>query len=188
MAYASISDLTVYLGIDDSTADDGLLAQLLTRAQAAVDNVCHRQFEAAADTTRYFDTRAIDGYMLHLDTDLCAITSVVNGDGVTIAGTNYTTEPRNVTPWHALRMRSTSAYAWDGITGDIAITGRWAWSVTAPADVQHATVRLAAWMYRQKDNTGSDAPMIAGDVTILPARLPADVMELLEHGYVRRLV
>lgn len=185
MGYASISDLTVYLGIDDSTADDGLLAQLLTRAQAAVDGACNRTFEASADTTRYFDVRAIDGYLLHLDADLCAITSVVNGDGVTIAGTNYTTEPRNVTPWHALRLRSTSIHAWDGITGDIAITGKWAYSATAPAEVQHATVRLAAWMYRQKDNTGNDTPIIADGVTILPARIPSDVDALLAP-YIRR--
>ncbi len=185
--YVSNSDLTAYLGIDDSTADDGLLTQLLKRAQAAVDGMCNRTFEVSTDTVRYFDTRAIDGYLLHLDADLCAITSVVNGDGVTITNTHYTTEPRNVKPWHALRLRWSSDRAWDGVTGDIAITGKWAYSLTAPADVQHATVRLAAWMYRQKDNTGSDAPMIAGDVTILPARIPSDVEALLAP-YVRRHV
>ena len=187
MAYATITDLTVYLGIDESTADDGLLSQLLTRAQAAIDGMCNRTFEVSTATVRYYDYRAVDGYMLHLDADLCAITSVVNGDGVTIAGAHYTTEPRNVTPWHALRLRSTSNYAWDGITGDIAITGKWAYSTTAPEDVRHAMVRLAAWMYRQKDNTGNDAPMIAGDVTILPARIPSDVETLLAP-YVRRYV
>ena len=187
MAYASIADLTVYLGIDDSTADDGLLAQLLTRAQAAVDGMCNRTFEVSADTTRYFDVRAIDGYLLHLDADLCAITSIVNGDGVTVAGTNYTTEPRNAKPYHALRLRWNSTVLWDGLTGDIAITGKWAYSLTAPAAVTHATVRLAAWMYRQKDNTAGDAPMIAGDVTILPARIPSDVEALLAP-YVRRWV
>jgi len=84
-------------------------------------------------------------------------------------------------------MRSASIHAWDGITGDIAITGKWAYSTTAPAPVQHATVRLAAWMYRQKDNTGNDAPIIAGDVTILPTRIPSDVEAMLAP-FVRRYV
>ena len=186
--YASLPDLTAYLGIDESTADDGLLTQFLARAQAAIDDICHRTFEASADTTRRYDYRSVDGYTLYLDTDLCAITSVVNGDGSTIVASSYTTEPRNMTPFYALRLRSIVGLAWDGYTDDIAVTGKFAYSTTAPAAVQQATVRLAAWLYRQKDNTGSDAPMIAGDVTILPARLPADVYELLEGEYIRRLV
>lgn len=186
MAYATLYDLQTYLGIDEA-ADDTLLTSLLTRAQAAIDSRTRRTFEAAADSVRRFDERAIGGRLLYLDADLCAITSVVNGDGVTIAGAEYTTEPRNAQPWHALVLRPSSPYAWDGVTGDIAITGRWAYSTNAPQDIAHACIRLAAWMYRQKDNTGGDLPMIAGDVTILPSRLPADVAELLDP-YVRRLV
>lgn len=184
--YATLADLTAYLGIDTSTADDGLLSQFLTRAQAAVDGICHRTFEASADSTRHYDYRSVDDYTLHLDTDLCAITSVVNGDGIAIGAASYTTEPRNMTPFYALRLRSVVGLAWDGWNSDIAVTGRFAYSTQAPADVAHATVRLAAWMYRQKDNTGSDAPMIAGDVTILPARIPSDVEALLAP-YIRRL-
>jgi len=185
--YASLTDLTAYLGIDTSTADDGLLSQFLTRAQAAIDNTCHRTFEASADSTRYYDYRSVDDYTLYLDADLCAITSVVNGDGITIGAASYTTEPRNMTPFYALRLRESTGFAWDGWNSDIAVTGRFAYSVSAPAPVQQATVRLAAWLYRQKDNTGNDAPIIAGDVTILPARLPSDVYELLESEYIRRL-
>ena len=186
MAYASLSDLTAYLGIDESTADDALLTQLLARAQAAVDGMCQRTFEASADSTRHYDCRSVDGLTLYLDADLCAVTSVVNGDGITVAPTSYTTEPRNLTPFHALRLRSVVGLAWDGISADIAVTGKWAYSLTVPADVQHATVRLAAWMYRQKDNTGNDAPVIAGDITILPARIPTDIESMLAP-YVRRL-
>lgn len=184
--YATLADLTAYLGIDTSTADDGLLSQFLTRAQAAVDGICHRTFEASADSTRHYDYRSVDDYTLYLDADLCAITSVVNGDGITIGAASYTTEPRNMTPFYALRLREVVGLAWDGWNSDIAVTGRFGYSTQAPADVAHATVRLAAWMYRQKDNTGSDAPMIAGDVTILPARIPSDVEALLAP-YMRRL-
>lgn len=186
MAYAAPAQLQDYLGID-TAEDDALLVAMLTRAQAAVDGMTQRTFEATADTVRYFDWRAIGARMLYLDADLCAITSVVNGDGITVAPTSYTTEPRNLTPFHALRLRSVVGLAWDGISADIAVTGKWAYSLTAPAGVVHATVRLAAWMYRQKDNTGNDAPVIAGDITILPSRIPTDIESMLAP-YARRLV
>lgn len=191
MAYATLAELKAYLGFDNSTRvstqENDLLTSLLARAQASVDGMCQRTFEASTDTVHHFDGRAIGGRVLYLDGDLCAITSVVNGDGITVAGTAYTTEPRNVTPWHALVLRPTADIAWDGVTADIAITGKWAHSTSAPADVVQATIRLAAWMYRQKDNTGNDQPMIAGNVTILPSRLPADVTEMLQP-YKRVLV
>jgi len=185
--YATLTDLTAYLGIDESTADDGLLLQLLERAQAAIDGMCHRQFEAASDSTRRYDFRSVDCSTLYLDADLCAVTSVVNGDGITIGASAYTTEPRNMTPSYALRLRDVVGLAWDGWNSDIAVTGKFAYSTTAPADIKHATVRLAAWMYRQKDNTAGDQAMIAGDVTILPSRIPSDVEAML-MPYVRRHV
>jgi hypothetical protein len=187
MAYAAVADVKAYLGIGSSTrTDDALLTALLERAQAAVDSHCRRTFEAAADSVRHYDVRALGGRVLYLDGDLCTITTVVNGDGATVASSNYTTEPRHATPYHALVLRPNSDAAWD-VTADIAITGKWAYSASAPADVVQATVRLCAWMYRQKDNTGNDQPLIAGNVTILPARMPSDVEQMLD-AYVRRYV
>ena len=180
MAYASLADLTTYLGIDESTADDGLLSQLLARAQAAIDTYTRRTFEASADVTRWHTLDNVWGRQLTFDGDLCAITSIVNGDGATVDAGEYHTTPRNRTPFYAAELWNDSTVTWDADSGgQIAVTGRWAYSTTPPADVAHACVRLAAWMYRQKDNTGSDAPIIAGDVTILPTRFPSDVQMML---------
>lgn len=180
MAYASLADLTAYLGIDESTADDGLLTQLLARAQAAIDTYTRRTFEAAADVTRWHTLDNVWGRQLQLDGDCCAITAITNGNGATMDAGEYHTLPRNRTPYYAVELWPDSATAWDADSGgQIAVTGRWSYSVTAPADVAHACVRLAAWMYRQKDNTAGDQAMIAGDVTILPARIPSDVQMML---------
>ena len=188
MAYATIADVKSYLGIDTTVrADTVLLEALLVRAQSAIDSHCQRTFEAASDTTRHYDHRAVCGVTLFFDGDLCSITSVVNGDGITVGSAAYTTEPRHAAPYYALTLRHNADVLWNGLTADIAVTGKWAYSATAPADVVQATVRLCAWMYRQKDTTGNDQPMIAGNVTILPARIPSDVDELLAP-YVRRLV
>ena len=190
MAYATITDLTVYLGIDESTADDGLLTQLLARAQAAIDTYTRRTFEAAADVTRWHTLDNVWGRQLQLDGDCCAITAIVNGDGATVAAAEYYTLPRNRTPFYAVELYGDSTVGWvDGgrSGGQIAVTGRWAYSTTAPADVTHACVRLAAWFYRQKDNAAADQAMIIGDTTILPARIPTDIESMLAP-YVRRLV
>ena len=186
MAYATLAQLRAYLKLGAiETADDALLADLLVRAQQAIDTYCARTFEASVDSTRYFDAeRDVDGYRLLLDTDLCAITSVVNGNGETIASTDYVTEPRNRTPYYAIILKASKGNVWeydDDPENAIAITGKWAYSITAPADITHACIRLAAFMYRQKDSQSDvDRPLITGDgVTILPSALPRDVQQLL---------
>ena len=196
MSYATIAQLKEYAGISLS-GDDALLTRLLATAQASVDAYCHQPFEALVDTTRYFDplhdTRAGSigygygyGYTrtLYLDAPLCAITSVTNGDGTVIAASDYVTEPRNMTPWFALSLKMTSSKQWTysgSPENSVAIVGKWAYSVTAPADIQQATLRLATWLYRQRDNAlDLDRAVIVGNATIAPTRIPMDVMTMLE--------
>ena len=195
MAYTDASTLKQYLGITTST-DDALLTSLIARAQSAIDTYTQRTFEAATDSTKLFDCLPpyVYGYELSwatLGLDLCQITSVTNGNGVTVSASNYVTMPINTTPYHGLRLKQYSGVTWD-YTDDweasIAIAGRWAYSVTAPADVVHACVRLAAFLYRQKDNASdTDRPILAGDGNvIMPSTLPRDVLSMLQP-YVRRI-
>lgn len=179
MAYATIADMREYLGLVE-TDHDGLLARLVDAAQKHIETETGRVFEVASDTTRYLDSDAIDGRDLWLGADLCAITTVTNGDSVVIAGTNYTTRPRNLTPYYLLKLDVGSSYLWDGTTGEIAIVGKWGYSLVAPDPIVQATIRLAGWMYRQRDNAGEgDRPIVTGNATILPNRLPADIEALI---------
>lgn len=194
--YLTYTDLKVYLDIAvANTDDDTLLTTLIARAQAIVDRHCSQTFEAASDTTRYFYANSVDygghvdGRDLILDAPLCAITSVTNGDGVVVSASNYITEPRNATPYYALRLKNSSNLRWtyddDVETDTIAIVGKWAYSTSAPADIVHATTRLAAYLYRQRDNAlDLDRVVITGGATILPMRIPADVLTVLAP-YVR---
>lgn len=188
MAYASLADLKTYLasgGWSGGTGDDTLLTDLLARAQAIIDRETGRTFEASADSTRKFDAvRDVDGPTLYLDEDLAQITSVTNGDGVAVASTNYVAEPRNRTPSYALRLLGSSSVAWtydDDPENAISIAGRWAYSVSAPDDIKHATIRLAAWLYRQRSDAAKDddRPILANGVWIMPSRLPQDVASTL---------
>ena len=197
MAYLAYTDLKVYLDIAVAvTADDTLLTTLIAAAQKMIDDECHQTFEAAADSTRYFYANSVDygghvdGRDLVLDAPLCQITSVTNGDGVLVAASSYITEPRNETPYYALRLKNSSNLFWtyddDVETDTIAVVGRWAYSVTAPVTIVQATKRLAMYLYRQRDNAlDLDRTVITAGQTILPSRIPRDIRDILENGYVR---
>jgi len=185
MAYCGVDELKEYLGVTGAT-DDPMLLTLLAAAQRTIDSYCARTFEAAADTVRTFDSqRDVDGYTLTVDSDLCAITSIVNGDGTTVSNSHYVTEPRNETPYYAIRLKASAGKLWTStVAGDsenaISITGKWAYSETAPSDIAHVCKRLAAYIYRQKDNAGDlDRAVIAGNSTILPAQIPSDIRLML---------
>lgn len=189
MAYCSLAQLKTYVGATDND-DDALLTDCITRAEAVIDRATKRTFEASADSTRTFDAQQdVAGRTLYLDADLCAITSITNGDGAAITALQVVSEPRNHAPYYALTLKASTGLAWTYETDPedaISVTGRWAYSTTPPADIEQACVRLAAWLYRQKDSSSDlDRPMVSMDgATLLPAQIPADVQRMLQP-YVR---
>lgn len=189
MAYCTTADVKLDQGVTGST-DDTLIARYVAEAQQRIDTHCHRTFEASEDSTRYFDAVCdVVGRDLILDGDICAITTVTNGDSVVVASDEYVTNPRNKAPYYKLTILASKSKVWT-YTSDpenaISILGRWAFSTTAPADIKTACIRLAAWMYRSKDSQVFDVTAIpdAGVLTV-PKGIPADVKLTLEP-YVRR--
>jgi hypothetical protein len=162
MAYCTTVQVKTYLNITVSI-DDALLSDLIARAQQIINAYCLRTFEAAADSSRTFDAvRDVCGRTLYLDADLCAITSITNGDGTVLATTDYVTEPRNRTPYYAITLRSDSSQEWaysNQHENAITVTGRWAYSVSAPNDVVWACIRLTAWPLYTAD-TGADVDRV----------------------------
>jgi len=128
-SYCSLSDLKAYLNITAST-DDALLQSMLDAATSRIDAQCARTFQAASDTTRYFDpTRDLIDDELMLDYDLSYLTSLSNG-GEVVASTYLYHNPRNATPYYALGLKSTAPYSWTSaaeIENSIGIVGRWAY-------------------------------------------------------------
>jgi len=189
MSYCSVEDVLTY-GDIASSADDPLLLELIDRAQKIIEKHTARIFEASANTARTFDAvRDVEKRTLYLDQDLASLNSVTNGDGNAIATSVIVTEPRNRTPYFALTIRSDQTTSWtynDYPENAISISGKWAYSTTAPDDIVQATVRLATFLYRQRESHESlDRPLLTGDgVTILPVHLPADVLQLLKP-YIR---
>lgn len=185
--YATIAQLQTRLEISGTlTATQTANMNLaLTNASAVIDDQTHRHFEAATDTTRLHDAVADveKGRTLWLNGDLALLTSVTNGDGSTIMPSAIVTAPTYLTPFFALTLKGSSGKSWMYTAdpeGAIAVTGRWAYSVTPPDAIVQACLRLAEWFCRQPSNAlDLDRAVIVGNTTIAPSAIPADVFVML---------
>jgi len=179
VAYTTLARVKQLLKIPTATTtDDDLLNALILDAMAMVDEETDRTFEATSDTTMKFDAVMYEQYlnifratydnyydyynwrMLWFNRyDCCQITQIVNGDGTTVNPNYYVTLPINSAvinqPMYGVRLKLDApiVWTWDS-TPDacIQVTGRWAYSLTAPRQVQFATTYLTALLYKQKDN------------------------------------
>lgn len=196
--YATLEQLKAETGIRESK-DDDLLTQKIAEAQDILERTYKRRFEAPAPETRFVDyspeTLADNGRTLLLRFDVCQIDEVKNGDGTVISVDQYVTTPRlrSVSdgkslavgvpewwPWYALTLKRNSGLRWmhnGQLEECFALTGRFAFSVTPPPAVVSATIRLAYWLYKQRDNAQNIPSPTAGKYgqILLPADLPEDV-------------
>lgn len=202
MAYATTAQLKTYMGITASS-DDALLGDCITRAQAVINTYCGRVFEAAADSTRYYtpiNDRASSGfgiagdleddYTMGLNYDIISVTSITNGDGSNVPLSAIVILPLNFTPGYAIRIKQASGYYWTYTgtpEGSVSIVGRWGYSLTAPANIVQATVRLASQLYRQRDGSPdlTDVIISADGSQIVNGAMRSDVRQLL-NPYKRR--
>lgn len=196
-AYLSIDVLDVPSGEEDPNAkDDALLQDCIDRALTLIARLTKRTFLAPlseayphTETTRTFDAIEDvedDGVTLNFDQDLYALTTLTNGDAV--VETAYILKPKSGPPYDAVKLLASSGKVWTYDTDPevaIEIKGVWAWG-PCPADLMQAGIRLAAWIYRQKEvGPDLDRPIIAPDGSVvMPQRLPADVLEIVS-GYRR---
>lgn len=188
MAYASLAQVRMELGVG-SSVDDSLLANYIAQAQARIDTLLGFPCEASADSTRYFnplvDTR---GRSLWLDYPLAAITSITN-NGTLVTAAQYVAEPVNELPYRSISLLISTNLYWTYNTDPekaIVIVGKWAWAATAPADIQRAAMRLAAYWYRLKDSQVFDVTMNpeTGQMTI-PKGIPVDVQDIV-RSYLKK--
>lgn len=184
--YITLAELKRYVEIPTSnTIDDDLLAMAITNASDIIDNETHRTFAAPTDSTRGLDAlNDVEGRRLWLGGDLAQLTSVTNGNGTVVPLSAIVTNPGIPgEPSFAITLKVSSGLSWvydQDSEAAIAVTGRWAYSVLPPASIKQATQRLAAWLYRQRDNAlDLDRTMIVGNTVIAAAAIPADVAVIL---------
>lgn len=190
MAYTDSTAVKTYLGIS-SADDDTLITTLIARAQQMIDSYTDRTFEASTNTSKTFDAiDDVDGDTLYFrrSDDLADVNTITNGDGNAVS--TYVLEPRSGPPYSAVTIRSDASDAWTYSTyheNAITVNGKWAYSETPPNDIVHATIRLAAWLYKQKDSSMPiDVPKVSpSGVMMMPMALPKDVKSILDR-YRRR--
>lgn len=192
MAYATVDQFKLRFGITNDTEDEQI-QQAINAAARWFEGMTGRVFEAGSDTTRHFDAdRDVSLDTLYFyNLDLCQITSVVNGDGQTIPLNNLVTEPRQSSPYYALRLKLNSAFAWtyDNTPEDaISVTGRWAYSVTPPDDVYMAVLDVANAYYEQAGGTieATQSAVSPSGFMLAPAGLPKSVwgaVKMYKRGF-----
>lgn len=194
-SYPVTADLKTWLRANSQQAlpsgDDTLLSNCITAAIGFCEGPegAGRRFEVTADSTRRFDAiRDVDQTWrrLWLDDDLCQITSITNGDGVTVSTSDYVTDPRNETPYYALTIKLSSSVVWtysNAPENAIAIVGRWGYSTAAPADIAQAVLELAAFEYRRRStSSNSDQQVVtASGSVIVPSSVPKNIMTVFTH-------
>jgi hypothetical protein len=182
MAYIAPIILRSYL--NTPVEDDALLTHFALAAEQCIENVTSRRFKVETDTTRYFTVRDACNGTLYFDEDLAQTpTTVTNGDGTVITSAQYVLVDRNRPPYYAIRLKSTTGLFWTYLSDPedaIAITGRWGWSTTLPADVEQMCIRLAAYFYRQKNISVLEIFVDANSQLKVPHGFPSDLKEMLD--------
>ncbi|RIK37904.1 MAG: hypothetical protein DCC57_21275 [Chloroflexi bacterium] len=179
MSYCTLNEFKQYQAVEGD-GDDALIEQLIASATAVINRATGTRFGVADTATHVLNVEeSVNERVLWLDSWCAEVTQVLNGDGTEVASDQYVTDPRNAAPYFRLVLGRSVNTAWVG--DDISVTGCWGWSKTVPDDIKHACLRLAAYLYRQKDNSGDldRAVAIAGNATLLPARLPRDIEDIL---------
>lgn len=171
-----------------------MLAAIITRASGIVDAYTGRIFTPASDLTdasRYYNPNEdVLGQVLFLDRDLAAATTVTNGDGVVVVASDRVFLPSGELtaisgPFYGIQLKSQSNLTWtydSDPENSIIIAGSWTYALTTPDVVTHATLRLSQWIYKQRSSDSvSDQPIVmTSGLTIMPAKLPADVVDMLQ--------
>jgi hypothetical protein len=214
MAYTTLARVKQLLKIPTATTtDDDLITELIADAKAIIDEATDRTFEAPTDTTLKFDAVMYEQYlnlfrsyynnyydyydwrMLWFNRyDCCQITQIINGDGTVVNQNYYVTLPINAVainqPMYGVRLKLDApiVWTWDN-TPDacIQVTGRWAYSITAPRQIQYAATYLTSLLYKQKDNmiaSNVGSPFTRKDGQVFSQSYPAFLTKLLEN-YVR---
>jgi len=164
MNYCTVDDIKTKGRLDIESGDfdvdlDSMIAGLsrrIDRHYGVVDNA----FCQTATATRYYEDDAVDWRTLVLDMPIITVSSIVNGDGVTVPADDYRLFPRNGRWYNEIRLRenATAISAWGFITdGEIAVTGKWGFTLAVPDEIREATTYWAAWLLKRYHAALQDA-------------------------------
>ncbi|KKM68524.1 hypothetical protein LCGC14_1460000 [marine sediment metagenome] len=171
--YITLSELKDW-GDFDGTNDDEMLGTVISGAIKAIDNYCGRTFTYDEATVRSFSRYGIvrdnvDGRLLLFDEDLASEALVISDSPTVI----YL--PENNTPYYGMYLVEGS---WTYPT--VTVSGYWAYSETPPDDIKVGCLKLADWMFEQKNTNEGVGVMITPEgQVLLPSGLPDFIVTIL---------
>lgn len=162
--YCTVDDIKgsgrLNIQLDDYNSDLGSMIAGLSRRIDRHYGVVENAFAQTATATRYYEEDAVDWRTLVLDMPIITVSSIVNGDGVTVPSDDYRLWPRNGRWYNEIRLRenATAISAWGFITdGEIAVTGKWGFTLAVPDEIREATIYWAAWLLKRYHAALQDA-------------------------------
>lgn len=198
--YATLAQFKAVLSVNSYDAqDDALIEDLITRASRTIDGITGKWFYANTQT-RYFPVP--NGRELALDAGLLSVTTLTNGDGTTIASTEYTLLPRNRPSKFVVKLNDRSATYWQPATTTsddypISIAGSWGYVNRSASDPESARVvyntetaclQIAAQQYKErKGQAGGQVQVTAAGVVITPYGAVPKLAYDLISPYISRL-
>lgn len=194
MAYCTVEQVRREI-ITEKSADNDLIGDAITQASDWINRYTKTTFEVGKDSTRYFRIdKSVDGRLLTIAQPLCALTSVTNTDGTVIDSSDYQIQPLNwqvegnlitgVTLKRSVSVRwKRTRYPEEDL---IAVVGRWGYSVDVPPLIERAAIRLATFMYKQRESGVLDTVAIPeAGIVQMPAGFPKEV-RLMLRGFIQR--
>lgn len=174
MSYVTLSGFRNYASFE-TTSDDTLLQDILDACDVIINNFTGRKFNASGTTVVNYNKKTdfigrFDGSTLYFKEDLAdelVSTNIVD------AKIEYL--PIDGPPYNTMVLISGS---YPNV--NTRLTGYWGYSKTPPAPIQIAELRLAKWIYDQRESSNSQNVIITPEgQVLLPAGLPDDVITIL---------
>lgn len=188
MAYLTRSEYLDYISTLVSatpapmtTVEEQLIDTLLLQAQAFIELKTGRSFEAVTQTRLFLSTAQVyhDPKLLMLDSEVLTVSSLINGNGDTIAADQYLLWPLNAPRKYGIRLKSNTSWNF-GSDDAVSVTGAWGYMATADPLIKRLTARVARHMEQTRSATGTVT--IFGDgVRTFEASLPADVRDQIAN-------
>ena len=173
-SYATLNELKTYLNISVYD-DDMLLLRLLEAATQTIDSLTQRRFTAFEETRI---VTSVHQQYVFLNDDIVQLLEVTDRNNNVI---DVNTIDIPVYPTRYLK-RLNATFPRDGVK----VKAQWGFSFAPPHDIKQVCIRLAAYLYRQKDAQVFDVLGQAATGTLtLPAGIPSDVRQMLDNYRVR---
>lgn len=174
--YASLQEYKDYQRITSTdVVDDSFIESALEAASRWIDRESGTRFYTETET-RHYDTPTAN--LIMLDANFTAITSVTNGDGTSVAASNFVTLPANSVPLYGIELKTASGIKWLETNGSpqqaITVVGSVGYSALPPKDIYFACLEIAKSLYSRRfgENMSTKTVITPAGVVQIPEGVP----------------